>query len=140
MIEFKLISPNAKAPVCVGLAAGIDLHTTGAIDINETTVSYGTGVAVDVKLGYVGILCLRSSLGTSGHMLANSVGIIDPDYRGEIIIKLDRQKHATAIKNIEPGDRIAQLVVTPCVTDFKIVNELTTTIRGNGGFGSTGVK
>lgn len=138
MIKFKLLNDDAKMPIHMGAAAGIDLHTTGIKEMREHTIDYGTGLAVEIPPGYVGLLCIRSSLGTNGHMLANNVGIIDPDYRNEIIIKLDRAKHANAERKIEPGDRIAQLVIVPFLNEaVAIVNELSKTNR-TGGFGSTG--
>lgn len=138
MIKFKLLNDDAKIPLHMGAAAGIDLHTTGIKMMNERTIDYGTGLAVEIPPKYVGLLCVRSSLGASGHSLANNVGIIDPDYRNELIIKLDRDKHALATRQIKAGDRIAQLVIVPFLNEpVGIVKELSKTNR-TGGFGSTG--
>lgn len=142
MIRFKLLNDDAKTPLPIGNAAGIDLYTTGPVGMTETTVDYGTGVAVEIPRCHAGLLLIRSSLGTvGGHALANCVGLIDPDYRGEILVRLNRQLHAKAPTKIQKGDRIVQLVVVPCITsDVSIVKDLSPTERGGGSFGSTGVK
>lgn len=140
MIKFKKLHSEAKEPLRGSdAAAGIDLYNTGIIQVTRNTIDYGTGLAVEIPDSHVGLLFIRSSLGSSGHMLANSVGVIDSDYRGEIIIKLDRYKHGRARKDILYGDRIAQLVVLPIMlSEFIMVDTLSPTKRGTGGFGSTG--
>lgn len=142
MIRFKKLQEDAVKPTRgTEQSAGIDLYTTGITAITKKTVDYGTGIAVAIPQGYVGLLCVRSSLGANGHSLANNVGIIDADYRGEIIIKLDRDKHEHALLQIKQYDRIAQLVVVPYLDDkISIVKDLDRTKRGKGGFGSTGDK
>lgn len=139
MIKFKKLNEQAKEPLRGSdTAAGLDLYNTGVVAVTKNTIDYGTGLAVEIPPEYAGLLFIRSSLGSGGHMLANSVGVIDNDYRGEIIIKLDRNKHAFARKDIKQGDRIAQLVVVPfLMTEYTIVKELSKTNRGAGGFGST---
>ena len=118
-------------------AAGIDLFVN---TLSADRLSIGTGVHVEIPQGYVGLLMPRSSSGMKGFKLANTVGVIDSDYRGEII--LVRELHATkGSMKILPGDKIAQMVVVPCVVDLEEVDsleDLSTTDRGAGGFGSTG--
>ena len=97
-----------------------------------------TGIYVEIPTGYFGMLCLRSSLAAKrGLMLGNGIGIIDSDYRGEIMLCIyNTNTNDVIIKN---GERIGQLLLVPYVLceTFK-VNELSVTIRGEGGFGSTG--
>lgn len=122
-------------------SAGIDLYNTGVLQDSLKTVTYGTGLSVAIPKGNVGLLCLRSSLGANGHSLANNVGIIDEDYRGEIMIMLDKDKWNTAIYHIKKYERIAQLVIVPYLKDkIVMVKSLDDTKRGKGGIGSTGVK
>ena len=123
-------------------AAGMDL--AACID-EAVTIMPGehkiipTGISIALPSNeYVALIYVRSSLGfKKGVTLSNSVGVIDSDYRGEIKVSL-----ANLSKNefvINPGDRIAQLVVTPvCIPSVEIVDELSKTERGEGGFGSTG--
>ena len=97
-----------------------------------------TGVRTEIQPGYVGLLFPRSSLSKVGVSMTNSVGVIDSDYRGEIMASLvyygDKDGHY-----IRQGDKIVQLVVVPiALPDFEVVNELQDTARGAGGFGSTG--
>jgi dUTP pyrophosphatase len=90
--------------------------------------------------GYVGLVYARSGLATKkGLAPANKVGVIDSDYRGEIMVAL--HNHGAVAQTVENGERIAQIVFTPYVAaDFDVVNELDDTARGAGGFGSTGSK
>ena len=124
-----------------------DIATSGAagLDLFANTVSpdgntIGTGVHVEIPEDHVGLLIPRSSWGAKGFQLANTVGVIDSDYRGEIIIK--RDPHPTkGFLQITAGDKICQLVVVPCVTRVyrcSSLDKLSSTERGSGGFGSTG--
>ena len=95
-----------------------------------------TGVSLAIPEGHVGLVYVRSSLGAQGLMLANGTGVIDSDYRGEILLKLVARKHPVAIDH---GDRIAQIVIAPIITpELEQVETLDDTVRGTGGFGSTG--
>lgn len=118
-------------------AAGIDLFVN---TLSADRLVIGTGVHVEIPVGYVGIVAPRSSSGMQGFKLANTIGVIDSDYRGEI--QLVRELHATkGSMKILPGDKIAQMVVVPCITKLHEVNnleDLVSTERGEGGFGSTG--
>lgn len=97
-----------------------------------------TGVYVEIPIGYFGMLCLRSSMAAKrGLMLGNGVGIIDSDYRGEIMLCIYNTNSEDIV--IEKGERIGQLLLVPYAQcDTFRVNELSSTIRGAGGFGSTG--
>lgn len=109
------------------------------VDIPGATRSLiGTGIAVEIPAGYVGILSIRSSIGAKlGVSMANCVGIIDSDYRGEV--KVCVENHSGRAATIHSGERIAQLTIVPVLTpEIQIVDELSDTTRGTGGFGSTG--
>lgn len=123
-------------------AAGYDLHA--CLDYNDIeiwsskTIKVPTGIAVAIPDGYFGAIFARSGLATKeGLRPANCVGVIDSDYRGEIIVALHNDSET--YKVIHDGERIAQLVIMPYIpADFKEVAELEYTKRGDGGFGSTG--
>lgn len=124
-------------------AAGYDLyaHTedgTIAVPSGETK-KIGTGICVEIPEGFFGAVFARSGLATKrGLRPANCVGVIDSDYRGELIVALHND--STECETIHEGDRIAQLVIMPYLAvDFEEVDELENTERGDGGFGSTGV-
>ena len=122
-------------------AAGLDLYckTDNRIVIEpKKTVKVDTGVKVQIPEGYFGAIYPRSSTGVKKKiMLANTVGIIDSDYRGEIMIYL--YNYGEEEQTIENGDRIAQLVIQPYEQfEIEAVDSLDNTDRGEGGFGSTG--
>lgn len=143
-MKIKLLDPNAKIPTLGSkYAAGYDLYASKACVIeNGQTVLVHTGLAMEIPIGYWGGIYARSGLATKqGLRPANCVGVIDADYRGEIMVALynDSDYH----REIAVGDRIAQLVISPVchATDgFQVVEELPGTDRGAGGFGSTGSK
>ena len=95
---------------------------------------------MEIPTGYVGLVFARSGLATKRALApANKVGVIDSDYRGEIMVAL--HNHGSEPKTIENGERIAQIVLVPYIAaDFDEVDELSDTVRGEGGFGSTGRK
>lgn len=101
-------------------------------------MKYGTGIAVQVPEGYVGILTIRSGKSSKdGLKLSNAIGIIDSDYRGEIFMSLWTERPNGC--KISHGERVAQLLIMPCPQSIlKVVDELDETDRGSGGFGSTG--
>ena len=122
-------------------SAGMDLHAAISEPIYispHETVKIDTGIAVELPKGTFGAIFARSGLATKeGLAPANKVGVIDSDYRNSIIVAL--HNHSNVSRVINPGERIAQLVVIPYVPiEFKEVNELSETNRGFGGFGSTG--
>ena len=123
-------------------AAGADLYScseTFEIAAGQTVLVH-TGVAVELPLGYVGLVYARSGLASKkGLAPANKVGVIDCDYRGEIMVAL--HNHSGETRTVEKGERVAQLVIAPYFTaDFCETDELSDTVRGEGGFGSTGRK
>ena len=99
-----------------------------------------TGVAVELPVGYAGLIYARSGLASKkGLAPANKVGVVDCDYRGEIKVAL--HNHSNEVQSISSGERIAQFVITPYLTaQFIECDELSETVRGAGGFGSTGSK
>ena len=143
-VSVKLLDPRAKLPAYGSAdAAGADLYalTDGPVTIapGETALIH-TGIAVAIPQGYVGLVYARSGMACKrGLAPANKVGVIDADYRGEIMTFL--HNHGSVPQVVEDGDRIAQLVITPYLTaQFQGVDELDDTQRGAGGFGSTGTK
>lgn len=141
-IRVKKLNQNAKLPTYGSVeAAGADLYAC----ISETTkilpgetVWIPTGIALEVPKGYAGLIYARSSMGVKrGLAPANKVGVIDSDYRGEIRVVL--LNHSSEIQSVEPGERVAQFIITPVLkAEYEEVEELTETGRGSGGFGSTG--
>ena len=124
-------------------AAGADLYACldEAVTIEPgATVLIPTGLAMEMPQGYVGLIYARSGLATkAGLAPANKVGVVDSDYRGEIMVALHNHSDKPATVNAE--ERVAQMVFTPYVAaEFAVVDELDTTDRGAGGFGSTGSK
>ena len=122
-------------------AAGVDLHACISEPIYispHETVKIDTGIAVELPNGTFGAIFARSGLATKeGLAPANKVGVIDSDYRNSIIVAL--HNHSNMSRTINPGERIAQLVVLPYIPiEFKEVDKLSDTERGLGGFGSTG--
>lgn len=123
------------------LAAGADLCAClqEAVCIAPgKTLMIPTGLAMEIPAGYAGLIYARSGLACKRDLApANKVGVIDADYRGEIIVAL--HNHGEAPQTVAPGDRIAQLVIAACPqADFLPVQSLSETRRGEGGFGSTG--
>ena len=124
-------------------AAGADLYacTDGPITIGAgESVLVHTGIALELPVGYAGLIYARSGLATKrGLAPANKVGVVDCDYRGEVMVCL--HNHSGKDQVIDDGERIAQLVITPYITaSFVETEELSDTVRGEGGFGSTGRK
>ncbi len=143
-LKLMKLSENAKIPTYASKAsAGADLY---ALTDGEVTFQSGetklihTGIALEIPQGYVGLIYARSGLATKrGLAPANKVGVIDSDYRGEIMVAL--HNHSATLQSIENGERIAQLVIAPYLNaEFLQVEALCETERGEGGFGSTGKK
>lgn len=143
-INIKKLNEKATVPTYGSeFSAGADLYALAdeAITIApHETVLVHTGVAMEIPTGYVGLVFARSGLATKRALApANKVGVIDSDYRGEIMVAL--HNHGSEPRTIENGERIAQLVLIPYLTaEFDEVDELSDTTRGEGGFGSTGRK
>ena len=124
-------------------AAGYDLYADleNAIEVKpHETVKIHTGISMAVPEGYFGAIFARSGLSTKkGLRPANCTGVVDSDYRGPVIVALHNDSEIAQL--VEPGERIAQMVVMPYLAvDFEVVEELDETERGEGGFGSTGSK
>ena len=122
-------------------AAALDLHACvdGDTVLNpHARVMIPTGIAAAIPEGYVGIMAVRSSMGAKhGISLANGIGVIDSDYRGQIHVTLLNTTDAPY--TVQCGDRIAQLMIVPVLhPEIRVVDELPSTERGEGGFGSTG--
>ena len=143
-INIKKINDKAIIPTYGSeYAAGADMYACldAALQIEPgQTVLIHTGIAMEIPAGYAGLVYARSGLASKkGLAPANKVGVIDADYRGEIMVAL--HNHGTQTQSVEPGERIAQLVIAPYITGvFHQVDELSDTVRGDGGFGSTGRK
>ena len=141
-IQIKKLRPDAVIPSAgSACAAGYDLCACMDSPVTippHATVKVGTGLAVAVPEGYFGAVFARSGLAAKqGLRPANCVGVCDSDYRGEYIVALHNDGETP--QTVAPGDRIAQLVILPCITaEFEQVIELSSTERGAGGFGSTG--
>lgn len=142
-LKIKKLSDTAKTPTYGSLsAAGADLYSSEeAIEIaaGETRLVH-TGIAMEIPEGYVGLIYARSGIATKrGLAPANKVGVIDSDYRGEIMVALHNHSNVPAC--IDAYERIAQIVIAPYLrVDFSEVDTLEDTERGKGGFGSTGTK
>ena len=143
-VNIKKLNENAIIPSYgTEYSAGFDLYSVSneEITINQPeTVFIGTGLAMEIPIGYGGFIFARSGLSTKkGLAPVNKVGIIDADYRGEIMVALYNQTDES--KTIDAYERIAQMVIMPFITaNFIETNELSETERGNNGFGSTGQK
>lgn len=143
-VSVKRLDSRAKLPAYGSTsAAGADLYavTDGPMDIAPgQTVLIHTGLAFAIPQGYVGLVYARSGLATrQGLAPANKVGVIDADYRGELMVSL--YNHSGETRTVECGDRVAQLVIAPYLAaEFQPVEDLDDTARGSGGFGSTGNK
>lgn len=130
-------SEDLKPVVGTAGSAGYDLRVSGNFPIMRgQTIKVGTGLKVEIPKGYVGLVTPRSS--TSEYVLANTVGVIDSDYQGEIFLKIRNVSNGDRF--ITRGDRLFQLVIVPVFMEKPIfVKEFTeTTKRGSGGDGSTG--
>ena len=143
-MNIKKLNENATIPTYGSeFAAGADLYACleGDVTIEPAkTVLIHTGLAMEIPEGLVGLIYARSGLASKkGLAPANKVGVIDSDYRGEIMVAL--HNHGDKPQTISHGERIAQIVFAPFyAADFKLVDELSDTVRGAGGFGSTGNK
>ena len=142
IVKIKKLSENAKMPTYGSeYSAGADLYALleASIEIKpHETVFVHTGISVEIPEGYCGLIFARSSMGAKrGLAPANKVGVIDADYRGEIMVALHNHTDVTA--EVAPGERVAQLAIVPFLkAEFEEAEELSDTVRGAGGFGSTG--
>ena len=143
-VSIKKLNANATIPTYGSeYAAGADLYACldGEVTIApHTTVLIPTGIAMELPVGYAGLIYARSGLATKkGLAPANKVGVVDCDYRGEVKVAL--HNHGEIPQTVSCGERIAQLVIAPYLTaQFVESEQLSETVRGEGGFGSTGSK
>ena len=135
----KAIIPTYGSPYAAGADLYACIENKEIIKPNETKL-IKTGLAIELPVGYAAFIYARSGLASKrGLAPANKVGVVDCDYRGEIMVAL--HNHSSIEQAVEPGERIAQMVIAPYITaEFEEVNELSDTVRGAGGFGSTGTK
>ncbi len=143
-IRIKKLRDNAVIPTYgTDFAAGADLYAAmdGPVTIEPGETKFiPTGLAFEIPEGYVGLVYARSGLASKrGLAPANKVGVIDSDYRGEVMNAI--HNHGKTPQTIEPGERTAQMVIAPYITaNFILSDSLDDTDRGEGGFGSTGRK
>lgn len=142
-VKIKKFSDRATVPTYgTSSSAGADLYS--AMDevtvAPHSTVLVKTGIAMEIPEGFAGLIYARSGLASKRALApANKVGVIDSDYRGEIMVAL--HNHSDEPQTVAAGERIAQLIITPYVSAiFEETDELSDTVRGSGGFGSTGTK
>lgn len=143
-VAVKLLKKGAKIPTYGSQwAGGADLYAcldeTVTLKPGETKL-IPIGIAMEIPVGYVGLVFARSGLATKRDLApANKVGVIDADYRGEFFVPI--HNHGQKEQTIEHGERIAQMIITPFLTaQFFEAEELSETPRGEKGFGSTGTK
>ena len=141
-VKVKKLRDNARLPVYgTAFSAGADLcaclDSPVTLEPGETRL-ISIGISMEIPEGYAGLVCARSGLATKRSLApANKVGVIDSDYRGEFFVPL--HNHGAVPQTIEDGERIAQMILTPYLTaKFVEASELSDTVRGEGGFGSTG--
>ena len=143
-VAFKKLNKNAKTPTYGSVyAAGADLYACleNDIQINPGETKFiPTGIALEIPVGLVGLIYARSGLACKkGLAPANKVGVIDSDYRGEVMVAL--HNHSQEPQTVAAGERVAQLVIAPYFpAEFIEQEELSDTARGEGGFGSSGRK
>lgn len=146
-LKFKRLHPDAILPkLATAGAACFDLHALlGGEDARAyvnvgTSTTLRTGFAVEIPEGFAMLIYSRSGHGFNKNVrLANCVGVIDSDYRGELMVKLTRDEHDGGEMVVRHGDRIAQAMLMPVpLVELMEVDHLTATVRGTGGLGSTG--
>ena len=143
IVKIKKLNENATVPTYgTEYSAGADLYNLNeAVTIPaHKTVLIHTGISVEIPEGYAGLIYARSGLASKrGLAPANKVGVVDADYRGEVMVAL--HNHSDIDATVDAGERVAQLVVTPFLkVEYQLADELSDTVRGAGGFGSTGIK
>lgn len=143
-VKIKKLRANAQIPTYGSdFAAGADIYAAvdEAVSIAPGETKFiPTGLAFQIPEGYAGFMYARSGLASKrGLAPANKVGVIDADYRGEVMVAL--HNHGTEVQTVEAGERISQMIIAPFITaEYIFSDELSDTVRGEGGFGSTGRK
>jgi dUTP pyrophosphatase len=138
-VKIKLLHENAVKPKYAKESdAGLDLVATSVISHTPTQITYGLGIAMEIPDGMVGLVFPRSSIRNYDLSLTNAVGVIDAGYRGELQATFYKLNGISS-KVYEVGDRVVQIVIIPHpVVQLNVVDELSDSARGDGGFGSTG--
>ena len=138
-VKIKLLTENSVKPKYAKASdAGLDLVATSIISNTTFQVTYGLGIALEIPNGFVGLVFPRSSIRNTELTLSNSVGVIDSGYRGELQATFNKLNGLDSIA-YNVGDRVVQLVIIPHpVVQLKVVDELSNSERGEGGFGSSG--
>jgi dUTP pyrophosphatase len=138
-VKIKKLHPDAVIPKYAKEGdAGMDLTITREIENTTFSVSYGFGISLEIPEGFVGYIFPRSSVRNTELILSNSVGVIDSGYRGELQATFKKTNGLDSFK-YQVGDRGAQIVIMPVpYVEFQEVEELSSTERGEGGFGSSG--
>lgn len=138
-VNIKKVHPNAVIPSYAKEGdAGMDLTISSVIENTSFSVSYGFGISLEIPEGFVGYIFPRSSVRKQDLILSNCVGVIDSGYRGELQATFKKTEGLDSIK-YNVGDRGAQIIIMPVpYVEFVEVEELSTTERGSGGFGSSG--
>ncbi len=143
-VNVKKLDSNAVLPTYAKHGdAGMDLTATSKSYDEHGNVVYGTSLAFEIPAGYVGLLFPRSSNTKKDLILGNSVGVIDSGYRGEVVFKFksavnNDHDYVYGLEEYNVGDRIGQIIIMPYPQiEFNLSDELSTTDRGTGGFGST---
>lgn len=139
-VKVKKLNEKAKLPeYATDGSAGMDITATQKTPVMEGShayLEYKTGLSFEIPQGHVGLLFPRSSVSKTNLMLANCVGVLDSDFRGEVTFRF---KPLGSGKAYEAGDKIGQILIVPFPhIEFQEVAELTDTVRGDGGYGSTG--
>lgn len=136
-IKVKKLTPKAEIPQYAHIGdAALDVKAVSR-NITDKYIEYGTGLSFEIPQGYVMLIFPRSSVSNQDLSLANCVGVLDSTYRGELKLRFRVILNAQDI--YEVGDKVGQILVIPYpVLSFKETDELSTTDRGSGGFGSTG--
>jgi dUTP pyrophosphatase len=140
-VRIKKLNENAVIPSYAKSGdAGMDLIATSIISDTPTQITYGLGIALEIPNGFVGLIFPRSSVRKTRLMLSNCVGVVDSGYRGELQATFNKiNQNSIAENDYKVGDRIAQIMIIPHPPiEFDVVDELSDTERGEGGFGSTG--
>jgi dUTP pyrophosphatase len=137
-VKFKKLSPKAIIPSYAKQGdAGLDMTAIQVLK-HEMYYEYRTGIAIEVPEGHVGLMFPRSSISKTKQILSNHVGVIDSGYRGEILFRFKKLAWDNG-EVYQEGDKVGQLVIIPIpAIELVEVDELSSTERGEGGFGSTG--
>ena len=143
-VRIKKLDERATVPTYgTEYSAGADLYNLAGETVTipaHSTLLIHTGISAEIPEGYCGLIFARSGLASKrGLAPANKVGVIDADYRGEIMVAL--HNHTDRTQTVEGGERVAQLAIVPFLkAEFELSDELSDTVRGAGGFGSTGTR